>query len=574
MTSDINYDDYSPGHLNLPVNINENFDNEVYGNSSGNENESYKSNQRDLHFRYESLNNDVFSLISHTAIENLKGLLAFRMGNYELSVEHFESVIEVEEDNVNSLQNLAHSYNKMNMKQKSDEMTAIVKALLGRSENLKVSHKLVNHRVACSLAEQALTYAYDVTMTEDDVRVERLEESITVFDRAINISSSSLSKNQKKNWLYFMLVILVKIDNLLIKNVHLTKCSPSKRLSLYNRAINISKELCKSEVHLIKSTAHALLGVLLERQSDFNNTPISIHDCGYTAMHSMTCFSKAIEIAEKKPQVLNQLSKIFHSNNKHELALATANMSIEVLENSRVPVNEKNVVSYQTRANIYTNMYMKDFAKNKVTEYPTMPDRELLLKARDDLEKVILISPSLQAYVDIGQTSYYIGADAISEDIVVDEDSINCALVYFSEALDCPMGKSLPELQILRGKCMKIRGEDDNALECFKQAAVLERKGSTNDVIFKYMINCYFSLFNQCDKSDEEKLKEITKEVEQWLQCFFKRFNHRILKSCLRDFAHQMSEEWLQLCKLSIMHQRYFLTKTTFEMFNPENQAS
>ena len=34
-----------------------------------------------------------------------------------------------------------------------------------------------------------------------------------------------------------------------------------------------------------------------------------------------------------------------------------------------------------------------------------MPDRELLLKARDDLEKVILISPSLQAYVDIGQVS-------------------------------------------------------------------------------------------------------------------------------------------------------------------------
>ena len=53
------------------------------------------------------------------------------MGNYELSVEHFESVIEVEEDNVNSLQNLANSYNKMNMKQKSDEMTAIVSFILG-----------------------------------------------------------------------------------------------------------------------------------------------------------------------------------------------------------------------------------------------------------------------------------------------------------------------------------------------------------------------------------------------------------------------------------------------------------
>jgi len=120
----------------------------------------------------------------------------------------------------------------------------------------------------------------------------------------------------------------------------------------------------------------------------------------------------------------------------------------------------------------------------------------------------------------------------------------------------------------------KIRGEDDNALECFKQAAVLERKGSTNDVTFKYMFNCYFSLFNQCDKADEEKLKEIIKEIDEWLQYFFKRFNHRILKSCLRDFAHDQTEEWLEICQESIRQQKYFLSKITFEMFNPENQAS
>ena len=58
-------------------------------------------------------------------------LIAFRLGDYELSVKHFESVVEEEEDNVNSLQNLAHSYSQLNMQTKSDEMTAIVSSVFG-----------------------------------------------------------------------------------------------------------------------------------------------------------------------------------------------------------------------------------------------------------------------------------------------------------------------------------------------------------------------------------------------------------------------------------------------------------
>ena len=40
--------------------------------------------------------------------------------------------------------------------------------------------------------------------------------------------------------------------------------------------------------------------------------------------------------------------------------------------------------------------------------------------------------------------------------MLVDEDSINQALVYFSKALDCERGETLPELQVLRGNCMRL----------------------------------------------------------------------------------------------------------------------
>lgn len=49
------------------------------------------------------------------------------------------------------------------------------------------------------------------------------------------------------------------------------------------------------------------------------------------------------------------------------------------------------------------------------------------------------------------------GVDAIKESFVINEEYINKALKYFSDALFCEMGKELPELQLLRGKCMKVK---------------------------------------------------------------------------------------------------------------------
>ena len=49
------------------------------------------------------------------------------------------------------------------------------------------------------------------------------------------------------------------------------------------------------------------------------------------------------------------------------------------------------------------------------------------------------------------------GVDAIKESFIINEESINMALIYFSEALHCELGKELPELQLMRGKCMRVK---------------------------------------------------------------------------------------------------------------------
>lgn len=49
------------------------------------------------------------------------------------------------------------------------------------------------------------------------------------------------------------------------------------------------------------------------------------------------------------------------------------------------------------------------------------------------------------------------GVDAFKESFIVDEENVNSALVFFSKALQCNVGNMIPQLQILRGKCLKIK---------------------------------------------------------------------------------------------------------------------
>ena len=49
------------------------------------------------------------------------------------------------------------------------------------------------------------------------------------------------------------------------------------------------------------------------------------------------------------------------------------------------------------------------------------------------------------------------GVDAIKESFLVNEESVNNALVYFAKALEYDIGPTLPELQLLRGKCLRVK---------------------------------------------------------------------------------------------------------------------
>ena len=51
-------------------------------------------------------------------------------------------------------------------------------------------------------------------------------------------------------------------------------------------------------------------GILIERQSNFETTPMAIHDCGFTGIEPLDSYSKAIKLAEKYPPILCRLAKV------------------------------------------------------------------------------------------------------------------------------------------------------------------------------------------------------------------------------------------------------------------------
>nr|XP_026695452.1 tetratricopeptide repeat protein 22-like isoform X2 [Ciona intestinalis] len=342
-----------------------------------------------------------------------------------------------------------------------------------------------------------------------------------------------------------MATIFIRMDTLLLQ----ARSSEKQRLPGFNRMVNLLKELSKSDRLYHKALSWAYLGIILERQSSFETTPMAIHDCGFTGTEPLDCFTKAIQLADNEPAVLNRLAKLFQIMGKHEMAIGTASMSLDV-----DPDHVTNVASYHTRARVHTSLYMRDLTRCKQGS-STMPERSLLEKAKDDLDQVIKSTPSLRAYMDLGQVCYYMGVDAIKESFAVNEEWINQALIYFSKALECDLGSILPELQLLRGKCLKVKGEESNAVECFKRSIEMERDGSRNSQAFRYC------------QGGPMKRGAILNEVDTWVSLVLNKFDNRSITSEIRTVSHIYTHELLDLCKGTIKEGKISLSRLCFSMF-------
>lgn len=153
------------------------------------------------------------------------------------------------------------------------------------------------------------------------------------------------------------------------------------------------------------------------------------------------------------------------------------------------------------------------------------------------------------------------GVDAIQELFVVDENALNNALMFLAKAMEFDLGNVLPEIQLLRGKCLRLKTEVLNAVECFKQAVELDGVGSVCTESFRCLMEMLLTLFSQ-KKINTEML---VKEVEFWVKKAEEKYPKQCVQQELRMVCRHHTAEVLELSKAMVGRGKTELVKLLLE---------
>ncbi|KAM3914395.1 tetratricopeptide repeat protein 22 [Leptodactylus fuscus] len=502
--------------------------------------------RRDIKLKQEALQYqlEVDSSFQHCGIKNLLGVFSFYLDEVDKAKEIFMNVCNQDPNNLNAWANLAYVYDKLNL-EKEEECVEKLSHLMEMDTH---GDRLMAARC---LAEQGYALAFDVGQMSDNDTMEKLIMGIHLYDKAVVYGKHKISIEEKRSWFFTMASLCMRLDEILIRKENVEK----KRLQFYNKTLMLLREAVKSSNNHYKALSWCYIGMMLEKQHSFSNTPMGIHDYGFTGTDPLDCFSQAIEIGKGDPLILNRLAKIFHFLGKQEMATGICNMALSALQDPKL-----NWQAYCTRSQIFFWMYVRDLERAKLG-LGGLPDRNHLTNAKCDLESIIDVCPCLKTYLEMGQVCYYMGVDAVQELMLTDEDSINQALVFTAKAMEYDLADTLPELQLLKGKCLQVKGEELNAIECFKKAIELESKDSLATEPFRHLMEVLLSLYGQ-GKIEAETLIQ---EVEFWVKVSQEKYQTESVSQELQTVCRSNTTEIVNLSKAMIAAGKMDLVRLLFQ---------
>ncbi|XP_042525729.1 tetratricopeptide repeat protein 22 isoform X2 [Dipodomys spectabilis] len=540
--------DYLPGHFHLEMQLNF----EPCAPAS--------SRPRDLKLQRERLRQELELAAAgqRPALGHLLGALAFHLEELDEARERFLQVAREDPGNLNAWANLAHVYGRLGQEEEEEACAARLAGLMGLAEEPEASGD-PQLRAARCLAEQGYAHGFDVGCASPEERARVLVAGIALYDKALSYGKQ-IPQEEKRGWYFTMAMLLIRLDGIFLELGN----EDQKRLPAFNRTLALLRQVLKSSDPLHQALAWCYLGMLLERKDTFSTTPMGVHDYGYSGTDPLDCFGKAIEIAKDQPPILNRLAKIFHFLGKQDMAIGTCNMALDVL-----PDPELNWQAYCTRAKIHIRTYLHDLERAKMG-LGGIPDRNHLACAKSDLEEVVKVCPDLRTYLDISQVYYYMGVDAVKELLAVDEAALNQALVFLAKAGESELGATLPELQLLRGKCLRIQGEEANAAACFKRAVELDDAGSGHTEGFGCLLETLLAQWSQAQLSDGE----LGCEVDVWLRRAQGKYPAARLRQELQRVWRGHTEEVLGLARALVVQGRPALVRLLFETMELEGESA
>ncbi|XP_023558469.1 tetratricopeptide repeat protein 22 isoform X2 [Octodon degus] len=440
-------------------------------------------------------------------VQHLQGVFAFYLDELDEARERFLEVAREDPGNLNAWANLAHVYGRLGHEQEEEACAARLASLMGLGADPEAG-VAVPLRAARCLAEQGYAHGFDVGCASLEERARVLVAGLALYDKALSYGQQ-IPTEEKRGWYFTMATLFIRLDGIFLE----LGSEEQRRLPAFNRTLALLRQVLKASNTCQQALAWCYLGILLERKDTFSTTPMGVHDCGYSGTEPLDCFGKAIEIAKDHPLILNRLAKIFHFLGKQDMAIGTCNMALDVLGDP-----ELNWQAYCTRAKVY----------------------------------------------------YYMGVDAVQELLAVDEAALNQALVFLAKAGESELGDALPELQLLRGKCLRIKGEDANAAACFKRAVELDDAGSSRPEGFGCLLESLLTQWSQAQLSDGE----LGREVDTWLRCAQGKYPAASLRQELQRLWRGHTDEVLGLARALVDQGRLALVRLLFETMEQEGDCA
>ncbi|KAK3574082.1 hypothetical protein QTP86_002863 [Hemibagrus guttatus] len=269
-----------------------------------------------------------------------------------------------------------------------------------------------------------------------------------------------------------------------------------------------------------------------------------------------------LKLATDDAFTLNQLASVFFWSGKHEMSMGICNMALNVL-----PDAELNWKAYCTRAKLKLTNYIKALDQAKLG-LSGIPDRQELREARADLELMLSVQPCLRTHLEMGRVYYYMGVDAVKESIMVDEMAVNQALVSLAQALKCPMGSTLPELQLLRGRCLMLKGEEENAIDCFRQSLELEQPGSYEQQALHFLLEALLTSFA---KSTGD-ISHILTQVEECVKQAEERHGTDAVRAELRLLCRTYTDEVAELSRELVKKGKLGMVRRLLQSIQPQDK--
>ncbi|KAI7807293.1 tetratricopeptide repeat protein 22 [Triplophysa rosa] len=534
---------YIPGHFHLELHLN--------GDPSG----PALLRQRDTQLKSESLRAELEAETGRLqyAVRNMLGLLAFHMDELEVAEEAFRTICQEDPENLNAWANMGYVYERMGRELEEGECMERVAALMG--PEMGENQADCRLRVARCLAEQAYAHPHDVELERDEDSRERLTTALMLYNRALDYGGEQIPTEEKRSWNFKMATIYIRLDGI----VRDSKDTEDTRLIYFNKALKLLTETIKSDNTHLKALGWCYIGLMLER-TDFTTVPMSVHDCGFSGSDPLTCYGSAIKLAAEDAFILNRLGNVFFLSGKLDMATGICNMALSIL-----PDAELNWQAYCTRAKLGVTIYAKDLDKAKCG-LGGIPDRKILKEARVDLERVLAVRPCLRTHLEMGQVYYYMGVDALQESLLVDEIAINHALVSLAKALQCPLGSTISKLQLLRGRCLLLKGEEKNAIDCFKKALELEHPSVRDMEVLRCLLQAVLVSFTQSGRDTDDAIVQF----EECLKQAEERYGRNIVQTELKALCRAHTDEVTELSRDLVRKGRLEVVKKLLQCVQPQ----